>query len=89
MLHCRKEVTGTLIKRSFTLDGHRTSIALEPEFWAALMHIAASRQQTLTALVAVADARRSEGRPLASALRVLALQAFFLQNSTPGAPSDC
>ncbi len=41
------------------------------------MHIAFSRQQTLTALVAAADAQRPEGRPLASTLRVLALQEFF------------
>ena len=41
------------------------------------MHIAAGRQQTLTALVAAADAERRGGRPLASALRVLALREFF------------
>ncbi|HME22943.1 MAG TPA: ribbon-helix-helix domain-containing protein [Acetobacteraceae bacterium] len=65
------------MKRSFSLAGHRTSVALEPEFWAALVHIAAARQQTLTALVASADADRVDGRPLASALRVLALREFF------------
>jgi predicted DNA-binding ribbon-helix-helix protein len=70
-----------LIKRSFSLAGHRTSVALEQEFWTALMHIAASRQQTLTALVAATDAQRDPVRPLASALRVLALQEFF-----PAAP---
>jgi len=41
------------------------------------VHIAAARQQTLTALVASADADRVDGRPLASALRVLALREFF------------
>ena len=73
---------GTLIKRTISLASRRTSVALEPEFWAALMHIAASRQQTLTALATEADAERPEGRPLASALRVLALQAFFPRPST-------
>lgn len=72
----RRRLSG-LVKRSFSLAGHRTSVALEPEFWAALMHIAAGRQQTLTALVAAADAERRDGRPLASALRVLALREFF------------
>jgi predicted DNA-binding ribbon-helix-helix protein len=72
----RRRLSG-LIKRSFSLAGHRTSVALEQEFWAALMHIAAGRQQTLTALVAAADAERQDGRPLASALRVLALREFF------------
>jgi predicted DNA-binding ribbon-helix-helix protein len=74
----------TLIKRSFSLVGHRTSVALEQEFWAALTHIAASRQQTMTALVAEADARRPAGRPLASTLRVFALQAF----SVPATPNE-
>ena len=74
----------TLIKRSFSLVGHRTSVALEHEFWAALTHIAANRQQTLTALVVEAEAQRPAGRPLASALRVFALQAF----SKPAAPND-
>ena len=72
----RRRLSG-LVKRSFSLAGHRTSVALEQEFWAALMHIAAGRQQTLTALVAAADAERLDGRPLASALRVLALREFF------------
>ena len=77
-----------LIKRSFSLAGRRTSVALEQEFWVALEHIALSREQKLTALVAEADAQRSEARPLASALRVLSLQAFFPQPSTPAAPND-
>ena len=38
------------------------------------MHMAASRQQTLPALVTEADTQRPVGRPLASTLRVLALQ---------------
>jgi predicted DNA-binding ribbon-helix-helix protein len=85
-------VARTPIKRSFSPAGRRTSIALEQEFWAALMHIAISRQQTLTALIAEADAQRPEGRPLASALRVFAqmfaLQAVFSQPSAPAAPID-
>jgi predicted DNA-binding ribbon-helix-helix protein len=72
----RRRLSG-LVKRSFSLAGHRTSVALEQEFWTALRHIAASREQTLTALVAATDAERSDGRPLASALRVLALCEFF------------
>jgi predicted DNA-binding ribbon-helix-helix protein len=63
-----------LIKRSFSLAGHRTSVALEAEFWHALSQIAQSREQTLSALVAATDAARTPDRPLASALRVTALQ---------------
>jgi predicted DNA-binding ribbon-helix-helix protein len=62
-----------LRKRSFSLAGHRTSVALEDEFWAALTGVAAERGMTLGGLVAVVDAGREPGRNLASALRVLAL----------------
>jgi predicted DNA-binding ribbon-helix-helix protein len=49
-------------------------VALEEPFWTALAHIAAARGQTLSALVAATDAGRGHGQPLASALRVMALQ---------------
>ena len=62
-----------LIKRSFSLAGHRTSVALEREFWEALLRMAKARGQSLSALVAAADAVRAPDRPLASALRVMAL----------------
>jgi predicted DNA-binding ribbon-helix-helix protein len=68
----RHRLTG-LIKRSFSLAGHRTSIALEDEFWTALNRMAQTRGQTLSALVATIDATRDPDRPLASALRVFAL----------------
>lgn len=63
-----------LAKRSFSLAGHRTSVALEPAFWAALEGVARRRGSSLAALVASLDAERSEsGAPLASTLRVFAL----------------
>ncbi len=62
-----------LVKRSFTLAGHRTSVALEPEFWTALAALAAADDRALSALVAEIDAGRGPERPLASALRVHAL----------------
>jgi predicted DNA-binding ribbon-helix-helix protein len=65
----------TLEKRSLTLAGHRTSVALEPEFWRALAAIAERHSQTLAGLVAEVDAARGPERPLASALRVFALSS--------------
>lgn len=62
-----------LKKRSFTLAGHRTSVALESEFWNALETIARNSGQTLSALVARADADRDPRHTLASVLRILAL----------------
>ena len=64
-----------LDKRSFTLSGHRTSIALEPEFWVALTSTASAEGRSLAALVAVLDAAREPGTPLASSLRVHALRS--------------
>ena len=64
----------SLVKRSFTLSGHRTSVALEPEFWSALSDIAARRRVSLSTLVVQVDAERGPGQPLASALRIVALQ---------------
>ena len=63
----------TLVKRSFTLAGHRTSVALEPEFWEALAAIATGRRCTMAALVAEVDTGRGTDRPLASSLRMFAL----------------
>ncbi len=66
---------GHLAKRSFSLAGHRTSVALEPEFWAALEAVAARREMSLARLVAAVDAGRDGPHPpLASALRLLALR---------------
>jgi predicted DNA-binding ribbon-helix-helix protein len=65
-----------LAKRSFSLAGHRTSVALEDEFWAALAAIAAERGQPVSALVTAVDAQRTDGQTLASALRVIALKHY-------------
>jgi predicted DNA-binding ribbon-helix-helix protein len=67
---------GHLVKRSLRLAGHGTSLALEPAFWRALEVEAARRGLSLAALVAEQDAARAEtGEPLASRLRVFALDA--------------
>ena len=63
-----------LIKRSFTLAGHQTSIALEPEFWAALEKIAKAREISMPSLIGEIDSGRGN-RPLASSLRVFCLLA--------------
>jgi len=60
-------------KRSMTLAGHRTSLALERIFWRLLEEEAAKARLSLAALVARIDAARVElgmEVPLAAALRV-------------------
>ena len=61
-----------MLKRSLTIAGHRTSIALEPEFWAGLEALAARRGLRLTALIEDID-RSRDGPNLSSALRVAVL----------------
>ena len=65
-----------LRKRSVSLSGHSTSVALEPEFWEALEAEAAGRGTTLAIVIGEVDQERGE-RPLASALRVAALAWAF------------
>lgn len=61
-----------LKKYSFTLDGHRTSVALEPEFWEVLRAAASNENMSLSNLVCQIDENRGD-RPLASSLRVYCL----------------
>lgn len=72
-----KTPRGALQKRSMRIAGHRTSLALEQEFWEALEKIARARSQSLPALIASVDEQRAKGVPdasLASAVRVFVLQ---------------
>jgi predicted DNA-binding ribbon-helix-helix protein len=61
-----------LEKRSLTLEGHRTSLALEPEFWERLAAMASSRSVSLPRLVVEIDRDRGN-RSLASAVRIAVL----------------
>lgn len=62
------------VKHSLTLSGHRTSVSLEPEFWAAFRALARGRGRALNDLAAEIDADRGD-RGLASAIRVAVLRA--------------
>jgi predicted DNA-binding ribbon-helix-helix protein len=62
-----------LQKRSLSLASHRTSLALEPEFWSALEEISRRRGTSLAALIAEIDQSRDETGGLAQAVRVYAL----------------
>jgi len=63
-----------LEKRSVSLLGHRTSVALEPEFWAALGRLAEKEGVTVAGLVRRVDETRQASQALASALRVFVLK---------------
>lgn len=61
------------VKRSVVLSGHRTSVTLEPAFWAAFGTMAAERGLSLNALAAEIDGVRPPDVGLSSALRVAIL----------------
>jgi predicted DNA-binding ribbon-helix-helix protein len=60
-------------KRSLTIGGHRTSVALEAEFWAALEKLAAREGLSLAAFIERIDRTRA-GTNLSSAIRVFVLE---------------
>ena len=62
-------------KRSVRIDGHRSSVSLEPEFWDALKALAARRGLPVAGLIAEIDRARA-GRNLSSALRVAVQHAL-------------
>lgn len=66
----------SLKKRSLTLRGHRTSLALEEPFWKALDDMARERGMPLAALIAEIDDGRETPVALASAVRVAVLAHF-------------
>ena len=65
-----------VVKRSISIQGHRTSISLEQPFFDALVEIAAVRSMSLAQLVAEVDEARPRRSNLSSALRVHVLAWF-------------
>ena len=64
------------VKHSLTLNGHRTSVTLEAEFWAAFCAIAAAEGLSVNALAARIDAGRGVETGLATAIRLQVLRHF-------------
>ena len=62
-----------VVKRSVTLDGHKTSVTLEDEFWDALHTIAHRDKTTVVSLVGQINQTRNKSN-LSSAIRVFVLK---------------
>jgi predicted DNA-binding ribbon-helix-helix protein len=65
-----------VVKRSITIEGHKTSVTLEDEFWDALRVIAQRDKTTMVSLVHQINQTRNQSN-LSSAIRV-----FVLKRST-------
>lgn len=67
-----------VVKRSIVVEGHKTSVSLEDEFWNALKEIAAERRETLSELVGRIDGDRTHGN-LSSSIRLFVLNHYRAQ----------
>jgi predicted DNA-binding ribbon-helix-helix protein len=64
------------IKKSLILSGHKTSVALENDFWTALEVIAKNKSISTDSIIQTIDKKERNGS-LASALRVFILNSFI------------
>tara|TARA_B100001559_G_scaffold98432_1_gene82363 strand:- start:227 stop:439 length:213 start_codon:yes stop_codon:yes gene_type:complete len=64
------------IKKSLTLSGHKTSIALEKEFWIALEEISKKQNIDIDKLIEKIDKKARSGS-LASTIRVFILKKYM------------
>ena len=71
----------TIVKRSVSIAGHRTSISLEEPFWQSLREIAERDKLSIQALIGRIDAERGE-QNLSSAIRVFVLDDLRSRLST-------
>jgi predicted DNA-binding ribbon-helix-helix protein len=77
-------VKTSIIKRSVVLNGHKTSVSLENEFWDGLCEIARHERLTPSALVErIAHGRKRKN--LSSAIRVFVVD-HFRQNTFSNKP---
>jgi predicted DNA-binding ribbon-helix-helix protein len=76
-------MSGSIVKRSVSIAGHRTSVSLEAPFWDALRGIANARARSVQSLIGEIDAGR-DGQNLSSAIRVFVRRSM---QERPGLPS--
>jgi len=77
-----RPVTSKICKHSVFINGHKTSISLEDEFWVALKQAAKSRGLSVFSFVEEIDHLASRGTNLSSAIRV-----YLFELAQKGAPS--
>jgi predicted DNA-binding ribbon-helix-helix protein len=67
-----------IVKRSVVLNGHKTSVSLEQQFWDIVRLLAAREQITVSALLRRVDDARTHSN-LSSAVRVFVLEQVRAQ----------
>jgi len=68
-------MTSAIIKRSVVVNGHKTSVSLENEFWEALRDMAEAQKVKLSVLVQQIERGRNNAN-LSSAIRVFVFEHY-------------
>jgi predicted DNA-binding ribbon-helix-helix protein len=72
----RLPMKSPIVKRSVSIDGHKTSVALEDEFWNELKQIAAAQNTSVGKLVLTIEKKREHAN-LSSAIRLFVLDYYY------------
>ena len=75
MAQQKHEQKSKVLKRSVFINGHKTSISLEEDFWTALGAIAATQNASISEVVTVIDRDRKHDN-LSSAIRLYVLDYY-------------
>jgi predicted DNA-binding ribbon-helix-helix protein len=70
-----RQFKSRIMKRSLRVDGHKTSVSLEGELWAALKEIAATQNVGTPKLISTIDSQ-GQNNNLSSAIRVYVLRYY-------------
>ncbi len=66
-----------MIKRSVVVQGHATSVRLEPQFWEVIDAFCASQNISLSQLIISLEKQQQTRKNLASQLRVFCLESVI------------
>lgn len=75
------EARSTLVSRNVTIDGHRTSVRLEPEMWTALREIAKREKCSIHDICTLISLKKKMNTSLTAAIRVF-LMLYYRAAST-------
>lgn len=81
----KRDLRSVVIKRSIILDGHKTSVSLENEFWEGLREIVDAKKTTVSILVGQID-RERDNCNLSSAIRVYVFNYFRQRDRSSSSP---
>jgi predicted DNA-binding ribbon-helix-helix protein len=76
----------TIVKHSVVINGHKTSVSLEPAFWSIVREIASGENTTVSAVLRRVDGDRKHSN-LSSAVRVYVLEHVRAQVAAQEMPS--